>query len=54
MRRICAEIQVRCLRRCGEKNLFENCEKKFKKIVIKVLTFGKYGHILLAIKAKDC
>ena len=29
---ICAEIQVRCLRRCGEKNLFENCEKNLKKL----------------------
>lgn len=29
---ICAEIQARCLRRCGEKNLFENCEKNLKKL----------------------
>lgn len=32
----------------------ENLFKKNKKNVIKLLTFGKYGHILLAIKAKDC
>ncbi len=28
--------------------------KKVKKFVLKVLTFSKRGHILLAIKAKDC
>lgn len=29
-------------------------KKKFQKSVIKLLTFSKSGHILLAIKAKDC
>ncbi len=29
---ICAEIQVRCLRRFGEKKLFENHEKNLKKL----------------------
>lgn len=33
---------------------YKKITKNVKKYVLKVLTFSKRGHILLAIKAKDC